>query len=197
VVHVVAKANATATLSDNGHDGDTFPDGTLINHSSSGGDATGIGDMILRSKYNIIQNPESLVDLAIYNELKLPTGDVGNLLGTGNTDALAEIVVSKQIGRVAPHLNVGYQFAMGHGTDRSNFRYVVGADASVGQDVTLGLDVLGRQDDVGLNIVDIAIGGKWNVFDKNLITAEFVFPINSNVGLRPDYAWAVRWSLAF
>jgi hypothetical protein len=197
IVHVVAKASADARLNDTAADGDSFPGGGSTSHSQSGGDDTGLGDIILRSKYNLAHASETFVDLAVYNELKLPTGDANNLLGSGNTDVLAEIVASKQIGFIAPHVNVGYQVALGHGVDRSNFRYIVGADARVIPEVTLGADIVGRLDDAGLHLVDLAVGGKWNIFDKSIVSASFLVPINKSEGLRPDYAWSLRWELAF
>jgi hypothetical protein len=197
IVHMVAKASATATLKDLGLDGDTFPGGGLVQHSFSGGDATGIGDVILRSKYNFLRDMPSLPDFAAYGEVKVPTGSVGDLIGSGNTDVLAAVVLSKQLGSIAPHLNLGYQVALGHGTDRSNLRYVVGVDARVSDSVTLGADVVGRRDDAALNLTDLVIGGKWNVFDKHIVSAYFLVPINRSQGLRPDYAWTVRWDLAF
>lgn len=198
VVHVRATASANATLFDLNADGDSFlQTGTNSVSSTSGGDATGIGDVIFRSKYNIMRDPGGFADLAIYNEIKVPTGDQNNLLGTGNTDALAELVVSKQIGAVAPHLNVGYQYAMGTGTDRSNLRYVVGADMRVNSSITLGADVVGQRNDVGLNLVDAALGIKWNVFDRAILTGGILVPINGSEGLRPDYSYSLRLEMGF
>jgi hypothetical protein len=195
IVRVVATANATALLTDNGHDGDTFPNGSLTQQSSSGGTATGIGDVVLRSKYNFLRNASFLPDMAAYGELQLPTGDQNNLLGTGNTELLGELVVSKQLGAIAPHLNIGYQMVAGKGNDIGNMRYSVGADATVASNVTLGADIVGRRNDTGLNTVDFAIGGKWAVFPNSIVSAAFLVPINRGQGLRPDYAWTLRWEI--
>ncbi len=198
IVHVKATASASATLNDLGGDGDTFVQtGTTHATSTSGGEANGVGDIIVRSKYNLIRDPGSLVDLAVYNEIKAPTGDQNNLLGTGNTDALGEIVVSKQIGAVAPHLNLGYQVAMGQGTDRSNFRYVAGADARVSSSVTVGADIVGQASDVGLHTVDLAVGAKWNFWNRAILTGGLLVPINSAEGLRPDYSYSLRLEMGF
>lgn len=197
IVHMVAKASATATLNDTGLDGDTFLDGSLVNHSFTGGDATGIGDVIVRTKYNILRDMPSLPDFAIYGEVKAPTGSESDLIGSGNTDVLGEVVLSKQLGAIAPHLNLGYQVALGRGTDRSNLRYVVGADARVSDSVTVAADVVGRRDDAALNLTDLAVGAKWNVFGNHIVSANFLVPINRSQGLRPDYAWTVKWDVGF
>jgi hypothetical protein len=136
-------------------------------------------------------------DVALYGEVKLPTGDSANLLGSGNTDVLGELIISKQLGAIAPHLNVGYQLAAGRGSDVGNFRYAAGADARVTSDVTLGADIIGRRDDHGLNTVDFAIGGKWSIFQGSIVSASFLVPVNRGQGLRPDYAWTARIEMLF
>lgn len=198
VIHVKATASANASLVDLNADGDSFVQtGSDVAHSKSGGEATGIGDVIVRSKYNLIRGPANFADLAFYGEVKAPTGDQNNLLGTGNTDVLAEIVASKQIGAVAPHFNLGYQVALGTGSDRSNLRYVVGADARISDSVTLGADIVGQRSDVGVHLVDVAIGAKWNIFDRSVVSAGLLVPLNGSVGLRPDYSWSLRWEMGF
>jgi len=198
IVHIRATASANATLNDLGADGDTFTQtGTTHISSSSGGDATGIGDVIFRTKYNLVRDPGDFADLALYSEVKAPSGDQNSLLGSGNTDALGEVVVSKQLGAVAPHLNLGYQYAMGKGSDRSNLRYVVGADERVTNSVTIGADIVGQYNDVGLNLVDAAFGVKWNVFGRALLTAGILAPINGSEGLRPDFSYTLRFEMGF
>jgi hypothetical protein len=199
IVHIRATASANATLNDLANDGDTFTQtGTrFITSPNTGGDATGIGDVIFRTKYNLVRDPGDFADLALYSEVKAPTGDQNNLLGSGNTDALGEIVVSKQLGAVAPHLNVGYQYAMGKGSDRSNLRYVVGADERVTNSVTIGADIVGQYNDVGLNLVDATFGIKWNVFGRALLTAGILAPINGSEGLRPDFSYTLRFEMGF
>ena len=199
IVHIRATASANATLNDLAGDGDTFTaTGTkFITSPNTGGDATGIGDVIFRTKYNLVRDPGDFADLALYSEVKAPTGDQNNLLGSGNTDALGEIVLSKQLGAVAPHLNLGYQVAMGQGSDRSNLRYVVGADERVTNSVTIGADIVGQYNDVGLNLVDAALGVKWNIFGRALLTAGILAPINGSEGLRPDFSYTLRFEMGF
>jgi len=200
LVRVVARASATATLLDSLSDGDSFANGsTAPQQSSSGGEATGIGDVVLRTKYNLLRSAteKPFPDLAVYGEVKAPTGDSSNLLGSGNTDVLGELIVSKQLGAIAPHLNFGYQIAAGRGSDIGNFRYDVGVDAQISSDVTVGADVVGRRDDHALNLTDLAIGGKWRVFERNILSVSFLVPVNRDQGLRPDYAWSARWELLF
>src|SRR5262249_19685083 len=128
-------------------------------------------------------------------QLRVPTGDEDNLLGSGSTDVSGMLVLSKQLGAVAPHLNLGYEVASG-GFDRSNFRYAAGADFRVVSHVTLAADVFGRVT-AGADQHDFAIGAKWNVFDRGIITGNFIVPINRDEGLRPDYIWSVGAEIDF
>jgi outer membrane putative beta-barrel porin/alpha-amylase len=196
LVHVTARATSDATIN---HPPGIPNDDTFITppHSTSGGDATGLGDVILRTKYTLLRDAPSLPDFAFYGQINLPTGSESDLLGTGNTDVLAMAVLSKQLGAIAPHLNIGYQQVFGHGLDTSNLQYVVGADASIIPTVTVAVDVVGRRLDTGLNLTDFAVGAKWNVFGRSIVSANFLVPINRSQGLRPDYAWTARWEMLF
>ena len=46
-------------------------------------------------------------------DLRLPTGDKDNLLGTGATQAQFMFVASGELGVLSPHMNFGYTFSSG------------------------------------------------------------------------------------
>lgn len=69
------------------------------------GSASGIGDVLVRSKYRLLDLAGGGV--AIAADLRLPTGDEKNLLG-GNTQGRVTLVVSSGRDRLAEHVNVGY-----------------------------------------------------------------------------------------
>jgi hypothetical protein len=71
--------------------------------------ASGIGDVVLRTKYNLHQRGAQ--GLAATFDLRLPTGDAENLLGTGSTQSRLGLVVSTGTDRFAQHVNVGYTFS--------------------------------------------------------------------------------------
>jgi len=73
--------------------------------------ATGLGDILLRAKYNVYRNANTALAGAL--DLRLPTGDKDNLLGTGATQAQFFFVASGEYGRFSPHLNFGYTFSNG------------------------------------------------------------------------------------
>ena len=73
--------------------------------------ATGLGDILLRAKYNVYRTATAAFAGAL--DLRLPTGDKDNLLGTGATQAHFFFIASGDYGRFSPHVNFGYTFSSG------------------------------------------------------------------------------------
>jgi hypothetical protein len=73
---------------------------------SSSKSATGIGDIVLRAKGVVWSGERAAV--AVAADLRLPTGDEQNFLGSG-TVGFTPFVVFSYAARVSPHVNVGYQ----------------------------------------------------------------------------------------
>src|SRR5512146_873922 len=71
------------------------------------GSATGIGDVAVNVKANALKGEHT--HLAIGSELRFPTGDEANYLGTGAYGVKPYIVVSRR-GRLTPNLSLGYQW---------------------------------------------------------------------------------------
>ncbi len=86
----------------------TFAQGANQTRSDFSGDASaaGIGDILLRSKYNIVQNGETGFAVAI--DLRLPTGDEDDLLGLGAFQSKIFRVLSAGNDRFATHANLGF-----------------------------------------------------------------------------------------
>jgi hypothetical protein len=68
--------------------------------------ASGIGDLLIRSKYVFSSHGGSGIGAGV--DLRLPTGDKDKLLGIGTTQGKLYLVVSGGNDRVSPHFNVGY-----------------------------------------------------------------------------------------
>jgi len=79
--------------------------------SREDGSASGLGDIVVRGKYNFWSQPGGGAALAA--DLRLPTGDEENLLGTGATQFRPYFVYSQDFGRFSPHINFGYTFSSG------------------------------------------------------------------------------------
>ncbi|HUR33189.1 MAG TPA: hypothetical protein VM032_05295 [Vicinamibacterales bacterium] len=117
-----------------------FANGSKTQDFVSGGRARGIGDIVVRSKLKLTR--PGLREFALTTDLRLPTGDANNLLGTGGTEAQVMIVTSYSASRIDPHFNVGYTFADKHSSDQVN--YVAGIEVGATSRLTLIADVVGR-----------------------------------------------------
>ena len=117
------------------------------------GTAMGLGDVVVRAKGTAFKNTRG--GLAIGVETRLPTGQEENLLGSGSFGVKAFEAVSATFGRVAPHVNVAYQWnsesllagdvARGiKGELPDELSYVLGADIGVEKRLSIAFDVLGR-----------------------------------------------------
>jgi hypothetical protein len=124
-----------------------FPGGGSTATFSDSGSATGIGDVLVRGKYHFL--PTAGGGLAAAVDLRLPTGDEENLLGTGTTQAKLYLIGSSAANRFAPHFNIGYTIS----GDSSNpfinvtdeFNYVGGTEIRASERVTVNVDLIGRQ----------------------------------------------------
>ena len=106
-------------------------------------DATGIGDIALRAKYNFVR--EKLIDFSAMLEYRLDTGDAENFLGSGYSTLRTSVIGSKIIGDFSPHLNLAY-WKKFTDLDRDEFEFVVGYDQKIADWFTLVIDILGRFD---------------------------------------------------
>jgi hypothetical protein len=116
------------------------------------GTITGIGDVVLAAK-GIAYRGEK-VKLAMGSELRLPTGDKYNFLGTGTIGVKPYVALSRS-GRVSPHVDLGYQwngktilFRNKAGVDQrlpTDVYLSAGADFGVTKRLTLIGDYLGQR----------------------------------------------------
>jgi len=84
-------------------------------------------------------------------DVRLPTGDAQNLLGTGNTRTKIYAAVSSHLPKVSPHVNIGYTFKSGNADAQdavfvfgSELSYAAGAEYVVNPRVTVVGDFVGR-----------------------------------------------------
>jgi hypothetical protein len=68
--------------------------------------AGGLGDIGLRLKYSFLRGTE--VESAALLDVRLPTGDEKDFLGTGKTNVKLTWILSKKIDDFFPHFNLGY-----------------------------------------------------------------------------------------
>ena len=107
------------------------------------GSASGLGDMIVRAKYNFLKRGDGGLAAAV--DLRLPTGEVEQLLGTGSTQAKFFVIGSTGMGALSPHFNFGFTASsegVKHQRDEVNF--ATGIDFTATQRLTVAADVIGR-----------------------------------------------------
>jgi hypothetical protein len=117
------------------------------------GHASGPGDLTLRLKQTVKRSQTQ--GTAIGLDVRLPTGDEANLLGTGAPGVHPFAVWSATYGAFSPHLNVGYQWngssILGGDPEAALSEdlpdvgvYSIGAVLAIHPRVTAAVDVLGR-----------------------------------------------------
>lgn len=123
-----------------------FADGTDRAIFTASGSASGIGDILLRGKWNFRKAEGRGMAAAL--EVRLPTGDEEELLGTGATQTRLMLIGTSSYGAFSPHFNAGYALYSGNGPqglelpDEASF--TVGFDWAAHSRVTLAGDVLWR-----------------------------------------------------
>ncbi len=189
----------------------SFAGGAASRSFTSSGDASGIGDMLVRAKYRFASSPGGGFAAGI--DLRLPTGDSENLLGTGAAGAAFTLIGSTTRGKLGPHFNVGY--TANQESDVVNlpdeFVFRLGSEYVATPRITLNADLLGRTlIDAGgleltsvehtytnnagvsgstrfdeyvarsgsLNLLNLAVGGKFNLRGNFLLNANVLFALN-------------------
>jgi hypothetical protein len=210
IVQMKATAEAFAHVEDptpdifpNVHQFDNYlGDGQIAdsNYSKTGGYAVGIGDIILRTKYTLARDEANLPDIAVGGWVILPTGDEDDLLGTGELRLIPQLIVSDQFGLLAPHLNIGYEWAPGD-SKLNSLRYVVGTEFLIHERITPSIDFLGRYSPVGdrqgEHLVDFAVGARAVIVDDWIFSGYMMTPVNRDEGLRAALVFGVGIETTF
>ena len=118
--------------------------------------ATGLSDISVRGKYLAFSGRSGA--MAAIGEIRLPTGDSNNLLGSGKAAAKLSLVGSVAAGPVSPRVEAGYLFAgsgltfierfgrqtLAEAEPTDEITYSAGADIAIAPRVTVAVDLLGR-----------------------------------------------------
>ncbi len=197
IIHSRARAVANATIIENAVVNPGLHQFDPVNQdaprSKIDREKTGLGDVILRTKYNFLRKQPGWPDLAAIGQIKFATGDEEDLLGTGETNFLALLVASRDFDKFNSHVNLGYELTTD--SERNNLRYVAGFDVQAHPRLTVAVETLGRWepngDNIGDHLVDLALGAKWNPFGSFVLGTSFLVPLNRDEGLRPNFAWTI------
>ena len=176
------------------------------------GGATGVGDLLLRAKYQLPRG--DCLRSAVGFQMRLPSGSASNFQGTGDVELSPFFYVSTLLwGRVEPHANVGIDVNASD-VDQSAARYGVGADVDVTKRFNFNLAFLGRSQFSGIadeedteflhlvggrtvrqpllgldfgrkDVLDLSFGFRLNVWGNVMLFANGIYALNDQ-GLRND-----------
>jgi hypothetical protein len=141
-----------------------------LNPSNPPQSATGIGDVTVRVKQNLVDNTR--VALSFLTDVRIPTGDERNFLGSGAVGVKPMFAVTLKGGEVAPsvvfapHFNIGFQWngdSVLAGDLAANRKaslpeqlfYAAGTDIGLTRWLTVATDLIGQR---VFNAQQLAIG---------------------------------------
>ena len=121
---------------------------------SISGSASGLGDVLVRVKGTAWKTKPAWVAVGL--DVRLPTGDAYNFLGSGAVGLKPFIAISGRTEKFTPHVNLAYQwndssplagdiFTGSKGHLPNQFAYAVGFDAGLGKRFSFAADVLGQE----------------------------------------------------
>jgi len=122
--------------------------GTALLQARASVDASGVGDAIIRAKYNVLRRGGTGVAVGV--ETRLPTGDADNLLGAGETIVKPRVIGSLEGARASLHGELGY--AAGSLSDEVDYGAALAISGS--PRVTIVGELLGRRLQSGARLVD-------------------------------------------
>jgi hypothetical protein len=195
---------------------DTYRGQQLLQATGSAS-AAGLGDVVLRARYNVLRLGAS--GLAVGGEARLPTGREEDLLGAGRASFTPRFVGSYEHERVGVHGEVGYTF---RGVSEA-LSYAGAVTVVAAPRLTLVGELLGRRlkgvgrlaettlphprlagiDTIRLTSSSetadrlVAVAGfKWNVATTWLLTANVLRPL-TDVGLNAEWVPSVTFDYWF
>lgn len=195
---------------------DTYRGQQLLQATGSAS-ASGLGDVILRARYNVYRVGAS--GMAVGVEARLPTGREEDLLGAGSTSYTPRFIGSYEDDRVGVHGELGYTF---RGVSEA-LTYAGAVTAVAAPRLTLVGELLGRRlravgrlaettlphprlagvDTIRLTSSDetadrllLVAGFKWNVASTWLLTANVLRPL-TDVGLNASWVPSVTFDYWF
>lgn len=146
-VQIEARTDATIDKLATGGNASTvgihkFPNGEDSETFQQSGSASGVGDVVLRAKYRAISGQRA--GLALGLDVRLPSGEERDLLGTGTTQVKGFLIGSAHLGTFSPHVNAGYTWSSRNGQVPDEIDYTAGFDWALSPRLTFVVDALGR-----------------------------------------------------
>ncbi len=113
---------------------------------------SGMGDIILKAKHNLISPEDQPVGFSISLGNNFSNGDIGNGFGDGKDNLFAHAILTKPLPFGAAHANLGYTF-----TDAlANFGAAL--EANLPSDAKFLSEIAGERDQTGAGPVNLVLG---------------------------------------
>jgi hypothetical protein len=174
--------------------------GTRLIQASALASASGVGDLVVRAKYNMLRRGGS--GLTVAAEARLPTGDEQNLLGAGRASIAPRILASLERDRMALH----GEFGVSRGGRSDEIHYGAALTVVAASRMTLVGELTGRRLGAGGRLVDVidphpaligidtirlsstaqptsrvalVTGVRWNIAARSLLSVSLLRPLTS------------------
>jgi len=178
--------------------------GTQVVQAVAEATSRGLGDVVVRGKYGLLNGPSN--GLAVAGEVRLPTGREDDLLGAGTTSFSALLIGSSEHGAMGYHGNL----SLSGGGLSNEMAYRGAVCFSASDRVTLVGELVGRRygdvgriteirqphatianvdtirlvpEDSSLSTAAVVVGAKWNVNGTWILSGHTQLPITDR-GLR-------------
>jgi hypothetical protein len=187
-------------------------------------DKTGVGDLLLRSKYHLLEAHG--FNLALGSALRVPTGEEDDFQGIGDTTLTPFVALAQEYGWLDVHASGGMEINFDD-SDRSRVRFAGGVTLQVVEQLALMADVVGSSNvttdriavavpqfvnapgsevavpvsrsvtrTLSNEILDLAVGFKANVVGSVVGFATVFVPLNDD-GLRAEVIPAAGLEVSF
>jgi len=174
--------------------------GRTFTQASGSGHATGLADMLVRTKYTLYDDESTALATAV--DLRLPTGREEDLLGAGTASIKFTAIGSVEAGRLSAHANAGVT----RGGLANELSYGAGVAVAASSKVSMVGEVLGRYidssghllsvtaphpllngvntirltgDTTSLQILTAVPGFKWNLSQTWVLAANVTIPLTA------------------
>ena len=168
-----------------------FPNGTNVATRHINDDSTGVGDVLLRTKYHFLSS--NGFNLASGLSLRLPTGDEDNFQGLNDVVLTPYLALSQEWSRFDFHFQAGFDINADD-TERSRARYGIGLTTQLVERVAFLIDIIGSsnltEQDISVNTVPV-IAGSEVVGSRSVTQGLRTDIVNLAVGFKAAFAQSV------
>jgi hypothetical protein len=134
-----------------------------IIHDDSDGTVSGAGDLLLGVKWRFLNNERSQLQLGVYPQLLVPTGDHSRDLGEGQSGFVLPFLAQKNWEKWTVYGNIGYWWR-GANEARSFYAGAV-LEREISEQLELGVELFGNspKERGGSSELAFNVGGTWKL----------------------------------